>query len=92
MANRYKDLTGKRFSRLVVKCLQGTNKHGTKIWLCKCDCGNIVTLQRSAIVNTHLQSRNISCGCVKKELDKAWGEMHRAKVDEVINKIQGERK
>lgn len=89
MGRKLIDLTGKKYNMLTVLKFSHMVKNRS-FWVCQCDCGNIVTIQRSALVNTHIQSRNISCGCVKKELDKAWGEMHKAKVEEVINKIKGE--
>lgn len=37
----YKDLTGRRFGKLVVqRLLPERTKSGKAIWECKCDCGN----------------------------------------------------
>lgn len=63
MAQRYKDLKGQRFGRLTVECLNGVNKHGTKIWLCKCDCGNKTTASCSSLTSNKVQS----CGCLRNE-------------------------
>jgi hypothetical protein len=43
------DLTGERFGRLVVVKRAGSDKHGTAMWLCKCDCGSYKTVSRSAL-------------------------------------------
>lgn len=60
----YKDLTNKRFGRLIVICEEGRNNKGEILWYCKCDCGN------SAIVSTSNLNRGntMSCGCLRKEL------------------------
>ena len=48
------DLTGKRFGRLVVLEFGGytdAKKKNTK-WVCRCDCGNIVTRTRKALIDS----------------------------------------
>ena len=58
-----KDITGKRYGKLVV--LQRTNeqnKSGAYKWLCKCDCGNYVTV---CIGNLRENGGTQSCGCSK---------------------------
>lgn len=53
-----KDLTGKRFGKLVAIKPIG-KKYNRTVWLCKCDCGNEVE-----VVGTALSSGNTnSCGC-----------------------------
>lgn len=37
------DLTGQRFGHLVVLKLDEENKSKNAKWICKCDCGNIVS-------------------------------------------------
>ena len=62
MVRPIKDLTGKRFGKLVVKEFLGTDIHnGNKaLWLCKCDCGN-----ETMCLGGSLHSRNVkSCGCL----------------------------
>lgn len=57
-----KDITGQRFSRLLVLQLAGTT-NGYARWTCKCDCGNEVVVS-----GTHLRSGNTkSCGCLQSE-------------------------
>lgn len=63
------DLTGQRFGRLVVICKSGRNKFRNVMWLCKCDCGNEVT-----VTGNHLRSWNTtSCGCYNRERSTTHG-------------------
>lgn len=59
-----KDLTGKRFNKLVVKKFTGTNDSAQAMWLCICDCGN-----QKTVSNSHLRTGNTkSCGkCIKRK-------------------------
>lgn len=58
-----KDLTGKRFGRLVVlKRDFSSEKKGVR-WLCKCDCGN----EKIILGQTLLRGKAKSCGCYRKE-------------------------
>nr|WP_297873513.1 hypothetical protein [uncultured Blautia sp.] len=62
-----KDLTGKRFGRLTV--IKKDHIHivpsGGKYWkyLCKCDCGNEVSVLSNSLRNGAV----VSCGCYRKE-------------------------
>lgn len=55
----FKDLTGKRFGKLVVKKLDSIKNHSS-YWLCQCDCGNQKIIKGSTLSYgaTH------SCGCI----------------------------
>lgn len=76
--NTFKDLTGKRFGKLLVikeghhkRYKNGKNK---LTWLCECDCGN-----KKEIPTSHLTCSNVtSCGCNQSEMmrDKMTGENH----------------
>jgi hypothetical protein len=59
-----KNLTGKRYGRLVVVEQKENDKFKKTRWLCKCDCGN------SVIVNAASLIRNLtrSCGCLRHDL------------------------
>lgn len=61
------DLTGCKFGRLEVVefAYGGETPSGTKkyFWLCKCDCGNTVTVERSHLTTGHTSS----CGCLHAE-------------------------
>ncbi len=56
------DLTGQKFGRLTVIERHGV-KDGHAAWNCKCDCGNIVTVNGRNLRNGRTQS----CGCIHKE-------------------------
>lgn len=63
MAQRLKDMTGKRFTRLFVVDRAGLKKGGAS-WNCVCDCGN-----KKIVVGGMLRNgKTKSCGCLKKEM------------------------
>lgn len=62
MANRI-DMTNKRFGRLVVIKPDKKNRHGDLYWLCKCDCGNIKSINGTKLRNGWTRS----CGCLQKD-------------------------
>ena len=60
--SRFKDLTGKVFTKLTVIGYVG-RQPGSSRWSCRCECGNDVEVSAS-----HLQSGDCkSCGCLKSE-------------------------
>ena len=64
--NNLKDLTNKRFGRLIVikrgKTPENITRPNTIYWLCRCDCGN------EKIISGNCLGRNTSsCGCYQKE-------------------------
>lgn len=64
------DITGQRFGRLIAQ--YSTKKRDAKgfvIWHCRCDCGNEADISYNSLVYCN----QISCGCKKKEHDKALG-------------------
>lgn len=61
--SRRKDVTGRRFGRLVVQ--QPANSlAGSARWQCLCDCGRVVIVAGSSLV----RGRTTTCGC-----RKSWG-------------------
>lgn len=61
--SKFKDMTGQRFSRLVVIERVGSDKRGEARWLCTCDCG-----KTTIVLGSHLRSGRIkSCGCFMRE-------------------------
>ena len=59
----FKDLTGQKFSRLLVLERVENSKSGKARWRCRCDCGNEIIA-----TGAHLLSGNTkSCGCWKKQ-------------------------
>jgi hypothetical protein len=57
------DLTGQRFSYLIVLRRSGQNKKREAIWECLCDCGNLTYQLKHQLT----QGRSTSCGCYKKK-------------------------
>lgn len=60
--NKYKDLTKRRFGRLVA-LKRDTTKIKETLWICKCDCGKKKSILRSSLISKRTQS----CGCLQKE-------------------------
>lgn len=56
-----KDLIGQRFGKLTVLKELEKVKNGSRVWLCKCDCGNTKEVTTRDL-NNH---RVASCGCSK---------------------------
>ena len=61
---KIKDITGQRFGRLVVIRRNGISKDKRAKWLCKCDCGNEISVIGKSLRNGNTKS----CGCLQKEL------------------------
>lgn len=70
-----KDLTGKRFGKLVVIEKTEHRISGSVAWLCKCDCGNKIEVSTRDLNRSAVKS----CGCLKKErydiVGKRFGEL-----------------
>lgn len=66
------DLTGQSFGRLVVIKEAGRNKFGHVMWLCKCDCGNEVSVNGNSL----RRGFTISCGCYQRELASDYNTTH----------------
>ena len=64
-----KDLTGRRFGRLVVSCQAGRDKQGRAIWGCLCDCGNQARVKSTNLIQGHTNS----CGCLHREQNVTHG-------------------
>lgn len=56
----FKDIAGQRFGKLIALRNTGSNEHGSAMWECKCDCGNILTVRGMDLRNGHTKS----CGCI----------------------------
>ena len=60
--NNFIDITGKKFNNLTVIKRDDTVTFPVK-WICKCDCGNIISVLGSEIRSGHTRS----CCCLQKE-------------------------
>ena len=58
-----KDLTGKRFGRLVAVEDAGINIDKKRLWKCVCDCGGIIITSSKRLNNGTTKS----CGCLRRE-------------------------
>lgn len=58
-----KDITGKRFGRLIVVRKTDQKPKDRYLWECICDCGNTVYLPANGLKS----GNNVSCGCKLKE-------------------------
>ena len=64
------DITGRRFGRLTAQSpMNQRDDKDSVVWHCLCDCGNEVDVSYNSLVYCN----QISCGCRKKEHDKALG-------------------
>ena len=57
------NLLGQKFGRLLVVDQKGRSKQQNVLWLCRCDCGNEVTVNSAYLKSGHTSS----CGCLKSE-------------------------
>ncbi len=62
MAQVRRDLTGKRFGRLVALRPVPTPRGKKSRWLCQCDCGN-----KTVVMTTNLIRNTRSCGCLQRD-------------------------
>lgn len=88
MANVFDDMTGRRFNRLtVIKRVQ--NLPNTKVtrWLCECDCGKFVEVNRNNLLHKKCQS----CGCfaLDGKLGNKYRETHDMSRSRLYNIWQG---
>ena len=61
---KFKDLTGRRFGRLVVTGLAGRDEKNKKLlWNTVCDCGNTKVVRGEQLI----KGDTASCGCLKRE-------------------------
>lgn len=63
-AKRAYQLTGQRFTRLIVDCFDHQDDNNNYIWKCICDCGNVVYAPSWALIAGHTRS----CGCLQKDI------------------------
>lgn len=60
------DLTGCVFGRLTVIRSEGTNIHGSYLWLCKCECGNTKIIDGAEL----RRGGTKSCGCLNRDVHR----------------------
>jgi len=58
---RRDDLAGRRFGRLkAIEYVGRADGSGGTLWMCRCDCGNIITTRAYSLTSGHTES----CGCL----------------------------
>ena len=57
------DITGQKFGRLTAIRRDGLGDCWQAKWLCRCDCGNVVSVFKCNLTT----GKTRSCGCLKKE-------------------------
>ena len=62
------DITGKRFGRLVAVEPTKERKDRRVIWVCKCDCGNVVKVSSHSLIGGSTKS----CGCFSRKRSSEW--------------------
>lgn len=74
-----KDITGVRFGKLVAICFDSEYRYPggsrTERWLCKCDCGNTVSVLRKGLLSGNTKS----CGCSISEINRKRLTVHGGK-------------
>ena len=69
MGSKCKNLKGNKFNRLTVLKQSESRLYGNtkkRMWMCKCDCGNELILNTSALTSGNTKS----CGCLHNEKSK----------------------
>ena len=56
-----KDMSGQKIGKLLVLERDKTKKTAAAYWICKCDCGNIISVR-----GQNLRNGKTDCGCVSK--------------------------
>lgn len=76
------DLSGIRFGRLVVLMKSDKSKNNERLWVCRCDCGNVIETKRSLLKKGSVKS----CGCYKNEIstERLKAIKEQARIDENI--------
>ena len=65
--NRFKDLSGRRYGRIVVLKFQEPNKFGQSLFSCNCDCGRRCVVLGANLTGGHTKS----CGCLRESIVKS---------------------
>ena len=63
---RFRDIAGQKFGRLLVVEIDTANVNKRIRWICKCDCGNTISVSGGNIKSGH----TVSCGCFRTEKSK----------------------
>lgn len=67
-----KDLTGKKFGRLVVLGKSSKKQNGKIHWWCQCECGNLANTYTGALISGNTKS----CGCLQRQRSAEVSTIH----------------
>ena len=80
-----KDLTGKRFGRLVAIEPTEKRKNSSVVWKCRCDCGNITYAPSDQLTRLLIKS----CGCLHSEVSSNHAKNIRKNAYEILGLHDG---
>jgi hypothetical protein len=80
MNYNFKDITGQHFGTLTVLWRVGSKNHNT-LWLCQCECGKFVEVQRNYLISGHTKS----CGCYYRETRHTISRTHGMRGTKIYN-------
>jgi hypothetical protein len=58
------DITGRRYGRLTALYRDGYSEGWQIVWVCRCDCGNVVRIEKNNLMRGYTRS----CGCLRRDL------------------------
>ena len=64
-------IIGNKYNQLMVIGINGRNNQKQQLYLCKCDCGNTVSISKYKLIN----NVNKSCGCLLKEIQTKYSDL-----------------
>jgi hypothetical protein len=70
--NSLSTVLGGRYGRLTVIGKEGHTTDGIALYLCKCDCGNMISVPSQRLTS----GRTTSCGCYRSEVARANSTKH----------------
>lgn len=81
------DITGQKFGRLAVLGFDKKDDFRQYMWLCKCDCGNVVSVRGYSLRSGNTQS----CGCLQKDTNLELRQTHGMTKTRIYNTWKGMR-
>ena len=87
-AHNFKDLSGMKFGRLTVQCLDENKIKSTSriYWICKCDCGSIISVSGYNLTI----GKTKSCGCLRNEItSNRFSKFNKIEFDDKLSCYKG---
>ena len=70
--SKFKDISSEKFGRWIAMKPAGKNKHGSTIWMARCECGKIGYPTLTSLLN----GTSKSCGCYSREVASIFHTKH----------------